>query len=361
MQTEKKFAFIINVCYMGILLAFFVVGVKYFLPMLAPFVLAFAIAYVLRRPTRLICRKFPLKEKQVSLALVLAFYVAIGFLISQLAVHAISWVEDLILNLPHLYSEHLEPALSDTFLSFEAMALQADESLFALIQDYDEEFLSWMASFISSISTRAVSAASGLAAAIPGLFIELVLMIISTFFIAADYPILKAFCLRQMGDKSAALFMQIKSYVVGTLFVCIGSYFIIATLTFVELSIGLNILGLKHPYLIAFCIAIFDILPVLGTGGIMIPWSVISLLRGQIPMGVGLLLIYVVITVIRNIVEPKFVGSQLGLHPVVTLASMTAGAHMFGVVGLFGFPIVLSLLGYLNDCGAIHILKRKNE
>ncbi len=361
MQIEKKRAFIIQVLYLGILLAFFVVAVKYILPMLTPFVLAFIIAYVLRRPTRLICRKFPLEEKLVAMALVLVFYGAVAFLISQLAIHAVSWVQDLIQNLPHLYSAHLEPAIMDIFQSFEAMALRTDESLFDLIQDYDEEFLSWMASFISGISSRAVSAASGLAAAIPGLFIELVLMIISTFFIAADYPIMKEFCLRQMGVKSAALFMQIKAYVVGTLFVCIWSYFIIATLTFIELSIGLNILGLKHPYFIAFCIAIFDILPVLGTGGIMIPWGIISLLRGQITMGLGLLLIYVVITVIRNIVEPKFVGSKLGLHPVVTLASMTAGAHVFGVLGLFGFPIVLSLLGYLNDCGAIHILKRKNE
>ena len=64
-----------------------------------------------------------------------------------------------------------------------------------------------------------------------------------------------------------------------------------------------------------------------------------------------------VITVIRNIIEPKIVGVQIGLHPVVTLASMYAGVQFFGVIGLFGFPIGLSLLQYLNGKGIIHLFK----
>ena len=67
--------------------------------------------------------------------------------------------------------------------------------------------------------------------------------------------------------------------------------------------------------------------------------------------------VYVTVTVVRNIIEPKIVGGQLGLHPVVTLCSMFVGVQLFGVVGLFGFPIGLSLLRYLNDHGVIRILK----
>ena len=89
----------------------------------------------------------------------------------------------------------------------------------------------------------------------------------------------------------------------------------------------------------------------------MIPWVVLTLIQGNIVRALGLLAVYVVITIIRNIIEPKIVGSQLGLHPVVTLASMFAGAQLLGVVGLFGFPIGLSLLRYLNDHGVISVLK----
>ena len=89
----------------------------------------------------------------------------------------------------------------------------------------------------------------------------------------------------------------------------------------------------------------------------MIPWTVLTAITGDYRMAVGLLLIYLVITVIRNIVEPKIVGSQLGLHPVVTLVSMFVGVQFFGVIGLFGFPILLSLLRHLDENGVIHIFK----
>lgn len=161
-----------------------------------------------------------------------------------------------------------------------------------------------------------------------------------------------------MGEKPKGIFLNIQSYVVGTLFVCIRSYALIMSITFVELAVGLTLIGVKNSVLIAFVIAVFDILPVLGTGGIMIPWMVITAVMGNPRLAIGLLVVYLVITVIRNIIEPKIVGSQIGLHPVVTLVSMFAGAQLFGVLGLFGFPIGLSLLGYLNDTDTIRIFKK---
>ena len=89
----------------------------------------------------------------------------------------------------------------------------------------------------------------------------------------------------------------------------------------------------------------------------MIPWAILTFIQGNLPRAIGLLVIYLVIIVIRNIIEPKLVGNQLGLHPVVTLCSMFIGAQLFGVLGLFGFPIGLSLLRYLNDHGVIRIFK----
>ena len=109
------------------------------------------------------------------------------------------------------------------------------------------------------------------------------------------------------------------------------------------------------PILVALLIAIFDILPVLGTGGIMIPWVILSALGGDLPHAFALLVLYVIITVIRNIIEPRIVGAQIGLHPVLTLMSMFVGNHLFGIVGLFGLPILLSLLRYLNDNGTISL------
>lgn len=165
------------------------------------------------------------------------------------------------------------------------------------------------------------------------------------------------FCLRQMSAGTKTVFLQIKEYIAGTLWVCVRSYALIMSITFVELSIGLTLIRIDHAILVAFVIAIFDILPVLGTGGIMIPWAILTAIQGNYPLALGLLVVYLVITVIRNIIEPKIVGSQLGLHPVVTLCSMFVGAQLFGVIGLFGFPIGLSLLRYLNDHGVVRLFR----
>lgn len=138
---------------------------------------------------------------------------------------------------------------------------------------------------------------------------------------------------------------------------CIRAYALIMFITFVELFIGFNIIGIDKPLTAAVFIAIFDILPVLGTGGIMIPWALISLLQGHVPLAISLFVLYLVVTVIRNIIEPKIVGSQIGLHPVITLLSLFIGAQLFGIIGLFGFPITLSLLKHLNETEVVKLFK----
>lgn len=137
----------------------------------------------------------------------------------------------------------------------------------------------------------------------------------------------------------------------------VRSYLLIMSITFIELSIGLSVIGIPNAVLIAFMIAIFDILPVLGTGGIMIPWTIITFIQGNYQVSIGILVVYVIVTIVRNILEPKIVGGQLGLHPVVALMSMFIGANLIGVIGLFGFPITLSLLKHLSDTGTIKLFK----
>lgn len=110
-----------------------------------------------------------------------------------------------------------------------------------------------------------------MASSLPMLFIKLLLMVISTFFIAMDYERLTGFCMRQLNGWARDIFLQVQKYVVGTLFVCIRSYALIMSITFMELFLGLSLFGVEYALLIALCIAVFDILPVLGTGGIMIP------------------------------------------------------------------------------------------
>ena len=361
MKIEKRLRFIINVAYFAILAAAAFLLLRYGLPALMPFVLAFLLAYCLKRPIRFLAEKLRLGRRAAALLTVLLFYGTIGLFLAFLSVRAISAASQFIVNLPGLYAEYAEPVLTSFFESAEEFFLYQDPDLLNQLNAVWEQFLNSLGQQVTGLSVEVMGVLSGMASSLPAFFIRLVLMIIASFFIAMDYDALTGFCMDQMSGRTKKIFLQIKEYVVGTLFVCIRSYALIMSITFLELAVGLTLIGVEYSVAIALFIAVFDILPVLGTGGIMIPWVILEAFRGDLALAVRLLIVYVAITVIRNILEPKIVGSQIGLHPVVTLASMFLGAQLFGVIGLFGFPIGLSLLRHLNDTGTVQLFKKPGE
>ena len=109
-------------------------------------------------------------------------------------------------------------------------------------------------------------------------------------------------------------------------------------LTFCELFVGFSVLSVEYSFLLALVISTVDILPALGVGTVLIPWSVIELLTRDFKTGFGLLILWAVITVVRQIIEPKIVGGSLGLHPLVTLIGMYVGFRLFGIIGLLASP-----------------------
>ena len=92
---------------------------------------------------------------------------------------------------------------------------------------------------------------------------------------------------------------------------------------------------------IALGIAIFDLMPLLGTGGVLLPWALIALIMQNYFIAIGVFLLYLVITAVRNSLEPRIVGNQIGLHPLATLIAMILGLELIGLVGMMLFPITL--------------------
>ena len=361
MSMEKRKKFIINFLYFAIIIALAVFVLQFALTLLFPFVAALFIAYILRRPVHFISERTLLSKKAAAILTVLLFYGTIGTFLVLGSIRALSYIVDLIPRLPEMYLEYMNPVLLELFRELEEAIRQMDPTILDTVDSLWGQLMESLRGLVMNLSLTGMEAVSGMASSFPVLFIKMLLMVISTFFIAMDYDRLASFCMRQLDGGARDLVLQIKEYVVGTLFVCIRSYALIMSITFIELSVGFTIIGVKNSILIALSIAIFDILPVLGTGGIMIPWAVISAILGDYPMAIKLFVVYLIVTIVRNIIEPKIVGSQIGLHPVVTLVCMFAGVQLFGVVGLFGFPIGLSLLLYLNRTGAVHIFKMEKD
>ena len=354
-ETQKRF--LIRIGFWAVVILLVILCLKYVLPFLLPFVVAFLIAALLNKPIMLLAEKLNGKRVVPAILMTLLFYVAAAALFSLLGLRVFMFVWETVRALPQLYRNTLEPALETMFSSLEVYLDELDPAVVTALTDNMNSALGSLGSFVTNASVRIISYISGIAAAVPGSFLNVIITIIVTFFLAIDYPKVTGFILRQLPEKADFYIGEVRDYVGGTLLKCLASYALILCITFLEISVGLTVLRVPNAILIALCIAVFDILPVLGTGGIMIPWGIISLIMGKWGLGLGLLALYLIITVIRNIIEPKIVGHQVGLHPVVTLLSMLAGLQLFGIIGLFGFPITLSLLKNLNDRGVIHILK----
>ncbi len=118
------------------------------------------------------------------------------------------------------------------------------------------------------------------------------------------------------------------------------AYLFLGFLTFLQAFIGLAVLKIPYAFLLALAIAIVDVLPLLGTGVILIPWALIALLTGNVPLAIGLGILYGITTAVRQILEPKLIGDGLGLHPLLSLVTMYAGLRLFGVWGMILAPLV---------------------
>lgn len=124
-------------------------------------------------------------------------------------------------------------------------------------------------------------------------------------------------------------------------------------ITFLTLAIGLNIIDIKYNILIAISIALVDILPVLGSGIVMVPWSLISFIMGYSDLGKGLAILYVILLVSRQFIEPYVLGKNIGVRPIYTFLSTIIGSIVLGPIGIIIGPLIAVVL--------TSILKAKNN
>ena len=359
MNIEERKKFIINICFYTIIVILSLLFFKYILPFILPFLVGFIIVSFLREPMGLLNKRLKVPYKVSAITVLTFFYLIVGTVITLLSLWGLQGIQSFLSELPSLYTMYAEEIVLSITKSIEGFILTISDNkeFVMMIEESSQALIGSITSFITDISTSLVVWFSSIVVNVPTFFIKLTLMIISTFFIAIDYDKIIDFFKKQVGNKASKLILEIKDYLSNTVFVCLKSYVLIMFITFVELSIGLTIIGVENPIIIALLTACLDILPILGTGGVMIPWAIISFILNDVGLGIALIVVYLIITIIRNIIEPKIVGTQLGLHPLLTLILMFIGLNVAGIIGLFGFPILFSLLLYLNKNGIIKLFK----
>ncbi len=357
MNTEGKRKFIINVIFIAIVLLIAYILFKYAINFLMPFLIAYMVAVLLHPVALFFEKKLKFKSKFAVIFTVVVFYCTVGVLIFAVGAGFFDYVRTQFAKLPGFYTNTVQPLLSMALDGAIVFPEGFDPTLASAIESVFENLFSYVGSLVSTLSGAIVSLISNLASSLPTFIIAVVFCLVSTFYFTLDYDSVHVFLKRQLNEEHYEKVEAVKSAVRDILGGYLKSYAIILGITFVELSIAMLIMRVDNFLMVALMIAIFDILPVVGTGTVLIPWTVIELVRGNYGMMIGLIVTYVVIFIVRQVIEPKIVGDRVGLHPLVTIISMFVGTVLFGVIGLFGIPITMAIIVDLKKKGIIEFFK----
>lgn len=352
MDTGKCRSFLCKAGAVTLALAFVYVLFAYLAPLLLPFLVAFAIAAVTRPVARLLARKLRVPYKLGASVLVVLVYLLLCLLVLVLSTELFSFARSMV----GLFDKRIVPLLDSMFDRLIQVLGDRLGGAATFLTNLKKNLLDSLGTRVTELSTNVLTA---LAQATPQAFVTVVVTVIATFFFALDHDQLHGILSRRMSERRYQTYLRGRQKLKKTIGTFMRSYALIFLITFAQLAAGLLVTGVKDPLLFALLIAVFDILPVVGSGMVLLPWALVTLLTGNTARGVGLMLVYLFVVVSRQFLEPKIVGKSTGVHPLLTLGLMYVGLRLFGGVGLFGLPLLAALLAELDRDGMLRLFPRR--
>lgn len=309
-----------------------------------PFVIGWMIALIANPVVRFLEKRLKIVRKHGSaliVILVIGLIVFAGyFLISKLASEAISFAKDL----PNFYL-NMEKEFNDIGKNLSRFTHLLPNELRNIITNISVELDGFLTTAIESYGTPTIEAAGNVARNIPSALVQVVVTVLSSYLFIADKDNIII-----NGKKIIPISIQKKwDLIVVEILKATGGYFkaqfkIMGVVT-VIMIVGLLVLRVKYAVLLAILISILDFLPLFGTGTALIPWAIVKVLSGDYQMALGLLIIYGITQLVRQLIQPKIVGDSLGLNPLMTLFLLYIGFKFMGLAGMiFAVPIGLIII-----------------
>lgn len=330
--------------FIGIILVvlFVVLFITKILPYVAPFVVAIFMTFIIERPVRWLQVKFRLSRSWAVAIAILLFVIIVGGILILTFYQMTTELANLTRDTPTLYS------VSDYFQSF----IEKSQSFYLEFPDEIvksfEDNIGTIVGTISSWLTKLFMSMLNVVKSLPELFIFMIVSVVSTFFMSRDRDKIAAFIYRQFPPKWDDRLRVLKSNLFVAFIGFIKAQLTLIFITFLELLVGYTLLGIDYAFFFAMFTAIVDALPILGIGTVLIPISVVYLVMGNMQRAFGFLLLYAIITIVRQFLEPRIMGSKLGIHPLVMLMAIYIGLKIFGVFGLILGPIIVVILKALQ-------------
>ena len=338
---DMKKSFVINAAFYGIIALLVICGWKYLLPAMIPFIIGFVIASIVQFPLNRLKLKKDAHKKLAAAGFCVAFYALLIFLTTFFVMKIITEIGDFAMTVPDLVYDSVYPLIWELGDHIQQILEPIDMSLAQLVNEVGKTIASTLTKYATQVSGWAVKTLANGVFSIPGALVTIIVTIVSSFYMSADYRAVLDFLKRLIPAAHRDKVVEVVGYAEHTVVVYVRSYLFFFVLTSAELFLGFWILGIPYKTALSLGIAFFDLMPILGVGGILMPWGLIALLMGNFKVGLGIWALYLAITAVRNAIEPKIVGKQIGLHPLATLMAMVVGLKLAGLAGMLLVPITL--------------------
>ncbi|MBQ7794646.1 MAG: sporulation integral membrane protein YtvI [Clostridia bacterium] len=314
-----------------------------------PFILGYLFSLLANPLADLLEKRFRLPRNIAAIIVILLCIGVIGGVLVSAIARIVDEVQSIYSN-PAI-AENIENAWREISSKFSNIYTALPEGMQETVSGIGKNITNSFSSFFDREYTPIFKSAGNIAKSVPGIFIAIIVFLLSSFFMISDAEnvdkAIRGIFSEKVQNKFARMKTEIKRYVGGY----VKAQLIIMMIAFVILFIGFNVLGIEYSLLIALCTAFFDALPFFGSGAVLITWAVISFLTSEFSRGVGLIIIYLCVIFTRQLIEPKIVSQKIGMNPILTLMAMYVGYRLFSIGGMILGPLTLMLFISLKRAG----------
>lgn len=354
-----RFLIVIAIVAFGAAAAYYAATLTY------PFIIAFFIAFLINPVVDLLERKVKMPRWLAVSATLIVLFAAVAGLVTLLIAEIVSGTQYLANVVPEKFqalvayiesfaANQLIPLYQDLAVLFKSLNADQQDTIIQNIQAVGTQIATTVGEFIQ----RVLQNIPQLIAWLPNAATVFIFSLLATFFISKDWHRLMRMAQRWLPAKARTsgktVFLDLKR----ALFGFIKAQATLISITTVIVLIGLLILRVDYAITIALIIGFVDILPYLGTGIVFVPWIIYAAISGDIPFAIGLGVLYIVVLVQRQIMEPKVLSSSIGLDPLATLIALFVGFKLLGFLGLIAGPVALVIIRALHSANVFRDIWR---
>ena len=316
----------------------------------APFLFALAAAAVLNPLVKRLQKFLGWNRQVLSALLLLLVFGLLGGGLALLAYAAAGQLLSLVQNWSGLL-DSLQAVLDQLELFFAHILTLAPPPVTEIVESAGDSLFQWLSEAVPSALGSLGLEAGEKAMALPSFLVALVIFVMATFLLTADYPYLRSRYVQHLDEGVLRFLSQLRATALGAFGGYVKAEFLLAVGVFFILLGGFLLIRQPYGLLLALGLAVMDFIPIIGAGTVMVPWAFAALFTGDLPSAVELMAIWGVIALFRRVMEPKFVGDQTGLSPILSLVSIYVGMKLAGVLGMVFGPVILLVMLNLAGMG----------